>query len=67
MQLEHVWLGGSSASVTAISSVAIKTQNHELQKIEIRKLSFCLRGKIFKAIAEKTPYKTFAERTTERN
>jgi hypothetical protein len=37
-----------------IGSVAIKTQIGDLQKIEICKLSFCLRGEIDKAMPEKT-------------
>jgi hypothetical protein len=37
-----------------IGSVAIKTQIGDLQKIEICKLSFCLRGENDKAMPEKT-------------
>ena len=48
--------------VTVIGSVPIKMQFGNSQKIEVRKLSFCLRGEIDKSILHKTkPRKKFAE------
>jgi len=48
--------------VTVIGSIPIKMQLNNLQKIEIRKLSFCLRGEIDKTTLHKTkPRKKFAE------
>jgi hypothetical protein len=48
--------------VSVIGSVSIKTQIHNSQEIETRKLSFCLRGEIDKTTLHKTkPRKKFAE------
>jgi hypothetical protein len=47
--------------LTVIGSVPINTQICELQKIETRKLAFCLRREIDKTTLHKKPRKKFAE------
>src|SRR5215471_7236726 len=48
--------------VTVVGSVPIKMQINNSQEIEIRKLSFCLRGEIDQTMLHKTkPRKKFAE------
>jgi hypothetical protein len=47
--------------VEVIGAVSVKTHNRDLQEIEIRKLSFCLRGEIERSTLHKKPRKKFAE------
>ncbi len=47
--------------VQVIGAVSVKTQNQDLQEIEMRELSFCLRREIDRSTLHKKPRKKFAE------